>query len=177
MPERRPRAPLQIKLTSDLCPSTEYNEAPKERKQAQSRKRPVWPSDSAHTYHAQVRPFSWTDREKEQGNGKQREIVTEGSIHWLGWAVAWEKLGGSADWHVNQVRMRTRRAFRRPSFSSVHLPLISHAVNEELGGCSGTGVGAATEWEKRGQGQWSARNACVCLDCWGEDGGGDPQEV
>lgn len=139
--------------------------------------RPVWPSDSANTYHAQVRPFSWTDREKEQGNRKQSEIVTEGSIHWLGWAVAWEKLGGSTDWHVNQVRMWTRRAFRRQSFTSVHLPLISHAVNEELGGCSGTGVGAATEWEKRGQGQWSARNACVCLDCRGEDGGGDPQEV
>lgn len=34
--------------------------------------------------------------------------------------------------------------FRR---TSVHLPLISHAVNEELGESGGTGVGAATEWE------------------------------
>lgn len=74
--------------------------------------------------------------------------MTEGSIHWLGWAVEWEKLwGGSADWHVNQVRMWTRRVFRRQSFTSVHLPLISHAVNEELGGVAEQ----VSEWPQNGK--------------------------
>lgn len=57
--------------------------------------------------------------------------------------------GGKNVWIGMQIRPACGRAelsgtFRR---TSVHLPLISHAVNEELRKSDGTGVGAATEWE------------------------------
>lgn len=94
---------------------------------------------------------SWTDREREKEKARRDRDRGFNSLAWLGSGLGKDVVGKKKKkvWIGMQIRSACGRAelsgtFRR---TGVHLPLISHAVNEELGESGETGVGAATEWE------------------------------